>query len=366
MAPAAPLLPAAMNKATRVRPIYLLTDYKGHFGEKRYSVPYRSGMDLSALKRYFAKAGFDLQVLGFSDVDLRTGTYSGQYVLYTSSPDAGGLYRSYIEDVCLALSIGHATLIPEYKYLRAYDNKVLMEMLRDLSGLESIKTLASQHYGTLEELKGARGRYARPSVIKRAEGAQGTHVRLARNAHQLLRWAARMSRSRSMLRDLKDFGRAFRHRGYTRESRNRRKFIVQTFIEGLSNDWKILVFGEKYYVLHRDVRTGDFRASGSGRFEFKQQLPDGMLEFASTVFQSFSVPTISMDVAFDGRQFHLIEFQCVHFGSTAIEKAPFYYVKQNSAWTIQRHASILEREYVNSIVTYINQREGGTPELSAL
>jgi len=49
---------------------------------------------------------------------------------------------------------------------------------------------------------------------------------------------------------------------------HRSKFIVQEFIPDLSNDWKVLVFWDKYYVLRRKNRPNDFRASGSGLFSF--------------------------------------------------------------------------------------------------
>ena len=64
-----------------------------------------------------------------------------------------------------------------------------------------------------------------------------------------------------------------RHKNYVRESWNRGKIVVQEFIPGLKNDYKVLIFGSKYYVLYRRVREGDFRASGQGLLEYRRELP---------------------------------------------------------------------------------------------
>jgi hypothetical protein len=346
--------------------LILLTDYQGQFGEKRYSVPYRSGMDLSLLTEYFGEAGYEIQILGLSDVDLRTMDFTGRYVLCGSAQDHDCLYKSYLEDICLALELHGAVLIPAYKYIRAHHNKVFMELLRDTSALTSIKNIRSYHFGTLEELRCREDSFKGPCVIKGAEGAGSRRVQLARNVHELVRYAEIVSRSRSTLCEIKDIGRAVKHKGYLRESKFRKKFIVQNLVDGLSNDWKVLVFGAKYYVLHRATRDNDFRASGSGKFQFREDVPDGMLSFAAEVYQSFSVPSISIDVAFDGNQFYLLEFQCVHFGSTTIEKSPFYFVKSNSGWCVQRGTSVLEQEYVNSVVAYVGRLERQANVASAL
>jgi hypothetical protein len=71
-------------------------------------------------------------------------------------------------------------------------------------------------------------------------------------------------------------------------------------IPGLENDWKILCFGDKFFVLRRANRDNDFRASGSGKFVFRRDLPKGMLEFALKVYLHLEVPNLSVDIAFNG------------------------------------------------------------------
>ena len=69
-----------------------------------------------------------------------------------------------------------------------------------------------------------------------------------------------------------------------------------------------------------DVRDNDFRASGSHKFIFKEDIPDGILDFAKLIFDILNVPNLSIDVAFDGNKFHLLEFQAIYYGITTIVK----------------------------------------------
>jgi len=341
-----------------VERIYMLTDYKGFFGSKHNAIPYRSGMDKELLKKYLNGKGYDVQYLPFSDVDFRNMNFKNQFVLYTSSEDKGFYYKDYIEDIILGLSLQNAILIPEYKFLRANNNKVFMEILRDQININSIKNIKSHHFGTIEELKQKLGELNPQSVIKPASGAMSTNVNLSKNRKDVIKFGKKISRTKDLLYELLDFGRSIKHKQYIRESRHRKKFIIQNFIKGLRNDWKIVIYGKKYYILYRGVRDNDFRASGSGKFEFKEEIPHGILDFAEKIFNYFNVPNLSIDVAFNGKEFYLIEFQAIYFGTTTIDKSPFYFTKENSKWVIHKEKSFLEKEYVESVIDYISKNFG--------
>lgn len=337
--------------------IYLLLDYKGMFGSKYDAVPYRSGMNKKMLSKFFSDKGYDVRYLSFSDIDFRTMDFNNQYVLYTSSEDNSGHYKKYIEDICYALQLRGAILIPEYKYLRAHHNKVFMELLRDLSDCQDVKNIKSYHFGTREELQ-KKDVFEGKQVIKGAEGACGKYVFLANNQNELMKQVAKVSRTRNIFYELWDLGRSIKRKGYIRESKYENKFIIQNFVADLSNDWKILIYGKKYYILYRKTRKNDFRASGSHRFEFKEDMPEGILDFAENIYRSFDVPNLSIDVAFDQKEFYLIEFQAICFGTLTMEYAPFYFMKEKSKWIIHRDKSVLEKEYVDSIDLYIKSRAG--------
>jgi len=335
-----------------MKKILLLCDYKGHFGSKYTSVPYRSGMDKQLLINKFNEAGFQVEVLSFSEINFRND-YSDYYVLYTSTEDLNNHYKSYIEDVIYGLELAGSTLIPSYKYLRATNNKVVMEILRDMSASEEIKNISSFHFGCFEDYKKKKLR-AKDWVYKAFDGAQSRGVGKGKGKN-LDKQIYKISKSSSFIYDLKDKLRNIKHKGYVPESQNRNKFIVQDYVEGLNFDFKVLVYNEKFYVLKRNNRTNDFRASGSGDFLFDRNVPTIILDYAARVFSSFKVPNISMDIAFKGSNVYLLEFQCIYFGTTTIEKSPFYFIKDEKNWVCIEENSRLEDVYFDSIDSFLKK-----------
>lgn len=334
--------------------LILLTDYLGFFGSKNTAVPYRSGMDKEFLKHCFHECGLEIQFSAFADIDFRDPTVSRNTYLYTSSEDNGYHYKSYIEDIVLGLEDAGARVLPPYRFLRANNNKVFMEILRDQSGLPGMQTIRSRHFGTFEELEARLDSCPEKSVIKSAEGAMSKGVLGANNQPDLISVARKISDSRNFQKDVKDYLRRFKYPGYRRTSIHRRKFVVQNLIPSLENDWKVLCLGDKFFVLRRANRDNDFRASGSGKFEFRRELPDGMLNFAREVYLYFNVPNLSVDVGFNG-EFHIIEFQAVYFGTTTLEKSEFHWEYVNGEWEIVEGKCGLEREYANSIAWYLKR-----------
>jgi len=67
------------------------------------------------------------------------------------------------------------------------------------------------------------------------------------------------------------------------------------------------------------------------------------------------VPNASLDIAFDGVNFYLIEFQCVYFGSFAITYSNHYWQRIDGDFKIIEEDSYLEYEYVISILDYISK-----------
>jgi len=337
--------------------IYLLVDYLDRFGSKHNDFPYRSGMDKSKLRQYFSEYGFEAIFVPFSEVDFRKNEFKDQYVLYTSQEDPGYYYKNYIEDIIYGLELSGARVIPSFKYLRANNNKVFMEILRDQLELPSVKNLKSYHFGTLEECLKKADLFEYPVVIKGATGAMSRNVMLARSKDELIKKVKKLSRTKNYKEELKEIIRKFKYEGYKKQSKYRNKFIIQNFIPDLQNDWKLLVYGKKCYALYRCNRKDDFRASGSGIFNFKKELPKNLLNFAYSIKKFFKVPHISLDIAFDDKNFYLIEFQVVYFGTTTIVKSPFYFELDKNKWKFKKETSILEKVYVESIIEYLNEYE---------
>ncbi len=338
-----------------MKKIMLLHDYKGRFLSKYFGEIYRAGMDKDLLRQQFEKHGFQTELLSLCDPQLikKTKDYP---VIYTSQEDSDYRYKDFIEDIVLDLESNGVMTLPKYLYLRANNNKVFMEMLRHRVLPEKYQ-LKTQWYGTAEDALSDIKSVKYPVVIKSAGGATSSGVRLAKEEKEYVAKIKELSRSTSIKYELRDWMRFFKHKGYERESLHRKKFIVQDFVPELENDWKVLVYHDKYYVLRRDNRPGDFRASGSGLFSYDENLDTAILEAAKEIKGIFDVPMISLDLAISDGQIILIEFQFLYFGTSTLEKSTFYYAETQNGWKKVYEKPFLEREYARSIAEYLKEKE---------
>jgi len=341
--------------------VYLLTDYKGFFGSKHNARPPGTGMRKDLLIQYFAPYQILPHFIPFSEVVFRDADWKGKYVFYTSSEDAGLHYKDYIEDIVYGLQLAGAHVIPEYRFLRANNNKVFMEIIRDLMNHPALNTLSSGYYGSLEEALQAYPELHQPLVIKTAAGAMSSGVARAVNTVDLKRILKKFCRTPYFFNEFKNIVRTFKYPGYVKDSKYRQKIIVQNFIPGLSNDWKILIFGKKYYIFKRPNRKNDFRASGSGHDIYNYgdtaRPPQGIFDFASQIFTLLDVPHLSIDIGYDGKKFHLLEFQAIYFGTVGHERSNCYYEKSGNDWTPVYKILDLEQVYCDCIAAYIKNQE---------
>jgi len=335
--------------------VYAITDHRGYFESKYNAIPYRSGMDKDLLEKHFSEFDFQIIFIKYSEVitypkDFWTNTV----IIYASSEDTGLHYKSFIEDIIYYLELCNARVIPSFKYLKSNNNKVFMELLRHQMVDVSMNNLKTSVFGCLEEVKGSIDSFNFPLVYKKSAGAMSKGVGIANNKLSLIRKLKRISRTPNCFQEIWELGRKVKYKNYKKESKFREKFIVQDFIPFLKGDFKILIFSDKYFVLERGIKNGDFRASGSGIRNFVKDIPSGLLDFASLVFKALNVPNASLDIAFNGKSFFLLEFQCLYFGSFTLTYSEFYWLKDNNRFDIIESKSELEHEYVRSIVNYLD------------
>ena len=335
--------------------IISITDYRNYFGSKYEAVPYRSGMDKELLKKYFSENNIEVIFVKAAEVFDKISSFQDKIFLFTSSEDNGGHYKSFIEDVMLAISSMGGIIIPEYKFLRGHHNKIFMELLRREWGA-AINMLKSYTFGSFEDYNTSELEFTFPVVVKRSDGALSRGVFLAHNKTELNAIVRKISRTLNIKEEFKDYVRTFLYNGFLKESKHRSKFVIQDFIPNLECDYKILIFGKKYYVLHRKTRKNDFRASGSGLHSYPKELPSGLLDYCNTVFNYFNVPFISLDVAFDGCNFYVLEAQFLYFGTYTVEKSEYYFIKTEKGWALVSEKSQLEKEYADSIAHYLKAK----------
>lgn len=338
--------------------LYLIVDYRGKFYT---SVKYwDASVQLDILKDLFKEDDYDLILVSYPEVAFDINKYKNQYVLYQSSEDRGLLYKDYIEDIILALKLAGAIVIPDYPMLRAHHNKCFMELMRKIFNNESIDNIQSYVFGTKEEFLNYYPNISDNKwVLKPASGARSNRVKLAVTNKNLLKWGKKLSSSFNIIDFLKTTVKHLlksRFMNYKRKSLNRKKFVIQKYIDGLTGDYKILIFNQKYYVLYRNNRKNDFRASGSGIFDINPIVSPEMLDFCKLIYNTFNVPYISLDVAHLYDKFYLLEFQFLMFGTYTLEKSDGYYRLNCGIWEKVKEEPFLEREIATSISHFINNK----------
>ncbi|MEA2112577.1 MAG: hypothetical protein U9P50_01220 [Patescibacteria group bacterium] len=330
--------------------IIILVDDRGFFYS---SIRERgSSMNVEKIKKNLEKLGYLVSIKGFYEINFND-SYKNKIVLYQSTEDPDLRYKNYIEDVLLGLQNLGVILIPGLNEFRAHHNKVFMEVLRDVKGLNKKTNIYTKKYGTLDEFVSDTKGHIFPMVIKPSLGSRSKNIYRVDNLGEAIKKIKKISKTFTLVNLKRAFQSIIDGKGYKKISNFRNKFIVQNYIFGLKGDYKILVYGDKFYVLERKNRKRDFRASGSGLFSFPETLPEGLLDYSLEMFNEFKVPFISMDIAVKDSSFYLIEFQFVSFGQLTLEKSDFYFKKSDS-WQKIDSKSDLEETFVDSVDKYIN------------
>src|SRR3989344_6050139 len=328
---------SCMNKR-----VFLLLDYRDQF---YFSTRYRGACaDIERLKEYFKDNDYELIVKHFSEIDLRKENYKNEWILYQSSEDPSLFYKDYIEDILLALCLQGAKIIPDFKYFRAHHNKVFMELLRDILPIYEIKNILSKEFGTYEEYTKSDFPVSTDTyILKPGSGTRSSGVKLLNSSNAKRKYPYNISKTFTF-ENLKLFISKFKTgEPFTPMSNNRHKFIVQNFVSGLEGDFRVIAYGEKYYAVFRGNRDNDFRASGSGKLNFVIILPEGLLDYAKSVYTQFNVPFMSLDIGHKNGIFYLFEFQCLCLGQYTLEKSKFYYTQINGCWERVYETPYLER-----------------------
>lgn len=341
-----------------MKEIFVLVDYKGFIELKYFSRPYRSGMEKELLIKYFGMHGYKLNYMHLNQINNNLFDLAGKNVIYNSSEDVGYFYKSYIEDVVYSLEISNVNVIPSYKFLKAHNNKAFMELLsQSLQCQTNVKSIV---LGSLRDYLKVSNQVSFPCVYKTPGGAAGVGVFLAKTHSDLISIIKRKGFVFRLKEIIKDQLRPFIHKGYVTEDMYRKKFIIQEFIPNLKNDWKLLIYGNKIYVFNRPIQKGrGIRASGGGYDNYfygrEAEAPEGMFDFAYDFFLKLNMPQLSVDIAFNGEKYFIIEYQAIHFGTGGIPYSNGYYQKNEGNWVFIEKKLDIEQVYAESIVWYLEK-----------
>ncbi len=351
-----------------MKSLIILTDEQSEFLVSKADPRGYTSMDVAKIADYFNNRGFSVKVARFSELDLRED-YRGVYIIYQSSETPGGFYKRYIESIVYYLERKGAIALPNSEYLKAHHDKVFMELMRSRFSDDALKTLESKPYGSWVDALGYDSGF--PVVVKSASGSASKGVFLASNKSEfdrVVRKAGRISVSRSLtdfflgwfkiqLKSLIKMLDPAKKKYYWKYDTTplSMPLIVQPFVKGLEGDFKVLYFGGKYFSMYRKNRANDFRASGSGVFlQVPEERFDGLLNFARKITLEINFPMIGMDIGFDGTNYHLIEFQMLDMGPSALQHAEFWHEFRDGRFIRFVGKSDLENEFCRSILGFIS------------
>lgn len=126
----------------------------------------------------------------------------------------------------------------------------------------------------------------------------------------------------------------------------------------MKNDWKVLLYGDHYYVLNRGIKSNDFRKSGRG-YHYKagsqSEILRSMLDYVKNVFEQFNTPQMSFDIAYDGKSNFLIEYQALYFGTATFDLCDIYFQNEDGKWIQKLKEMALEEEFAYSIDWYLKK-----------
>ena len=99
----------------------------------------------------------------------------------------------------------------------------------------------------------------------------------------------------------------------------------QEFMPGNTFDFRIVVIGGKYALGEkRYTRDGDFRASGSGKFDYSA-IDNNAVELAFKVAKDLRLQTVAFDFIYAPDKSLKIVEMCYGFGTHGIRQAPGYW-----------------------------------------
>jgi glutathione synthase/RimK-type ligase-like ATP-grasp enzyme len=342
--------------------IYILTGNNFFFGQTRK--PWVS-MNVDKIINVIKNNDFPVEKYTFHEIVNGKKTIENGIVFYTFSQKLNS--RNYIKDVVRFLDSNNNILIPSYDLLLCHENKGYQELFKKRLNLDSLKYF---YFSNINELSGYEINF--PIVLKSVDTSNGKFVFKINNEVELKQKIEQLVRQNFFTKmDLirrkyfrknksyeyypkysnrKDY---LQYRDYILKEHN---FILQEFIPGLKCDYRVLVVSDKFYVMKRLTREGDFRASGTKIQEYDIAVEDNLLNYAKEISAKFDTPFISLDIGLYENKYYLFEYQALHFGINVVVKTRGYYQLKNGNWKFIESDPLIEEVIGNGLVDYINNQ----------
>lgn len=323
--------------------IYIATWPNGFFGSAGQSW---LSLDIEEIKKHLLEFTPNVKCVKYNEL-LSLRLKENDIVIYSSSDEPN--IRAYLKDLMYFVN-KKAYIIPSYDSLLAHENKGFQQIKREV---EIFGDLSGKYSFDFDLLKSSF-----PYVYKKTDGAGSSNVHLIHNnmdEKKILKKFYKVDIKRVIIKIQRSFKLTnfeydlynYRHKGFNLG-------VTQDFISNLECDYKVLIFGDKFFVLKRDVRKNDFRASGSGSFSFEQP-PVEVLNYAKDIFNILKQPYASLDIALSKVGCHLIEYQILNFGPYTLKSSNGFYEFKDRSWVYIDDKQNLENCFGLALNKYINE-----------
>ncbi|MFO8066932.1 MAG: hypothetical protein R6U11_05050 [Bacteroidales bacterium] len=342
--------------------LVILTCKNRFFGQTRK--PWTS-LKTDVLFDVLSNNGFNVEMYDFHEVFNKNISIKDKTIFYSFSQK--NYYRQYINDIIYHLSKSNR-IIPSYDLLKCHENKGYQEIFKREIGLNSLNAM---YFTSLDEVDFSSLSY--PVVLKTTEGTNSKGVFLIKQESDFNKIKHKLESKISFGKKLDLFRRKYfrkkkfeeypefsdrqdyiEYKEYIRQEKN---FIIQDFVAGLDFDYRVLIAHNRYYVMRRDVKKGDFRASGSKLFKFSKNFDKELLNYSKSVYEKFDIPFLSIDVLYNGSEYYLGEYQALHFGMSAMAKSEGFFVFDNNSadWQFKTEKPELEKVFANTLTAYLEK-----------
>lgn len=334
-----------------MRKIIFLTNYKNIIPQRNNET---EGLNLNLISDVLEVNNFHVEQVTITDFIARlkdNDSFKGVYFYYTSSQYA--IYKSFILDVLIQITLRGGILVPELRHFMAHENKNFQELEKVRLGIKSPYGIP---VGTYEEGVELLNKVVYPTVIKKHTGFRSRNVKLANNRDEGKRILSKfLDKNFQMNIDSMYYMyRRFKYKGHYPKKFG--KLILQEFVPDLTHDWKILVLGNRCLGGKRYVRKNDFRASGSKLYEMEEDPPEHVLSFALQCKEQLNCPNASLDISEIKGDLQLLEYQTMHFA--VLGGDPDYYFEiEDEVWQKRPITKEIEYYMAVGISNYINHIE---------
>lgn len=325
--------------------VYFATLPNGYFGSAANSW---DTLDIELLSKPFRSNAFDIKYISITDItNIEFNT--SDILIYTSSHNPE--VRQYLKDILYYIK-DKCLLVPKYEILLGHENKGFQEVMRKELG---ITRLSGEYFFDIEYMN-----TPTPFVLKTPDGSGSSGVNLIKNA-TILKDIKKNVLKTDKKRNIKNIIRSKQlsneqYLRYLYVYKNFKRYVAQPFLDNLTCDYRILAIQDRFYAMRRDVKKGDFRASGSKRFHY-HDVPIEVLAYAKEISSKVDNPYLSIDLAFKNNVPYLIEFQGTNFGSSVVRNSKGYYtLSPTDEWEFHTQKPQLEEALSHGLYQYIQRR----------